>query len=212
MDKTYWENYYRKHSRPDAPSLFAEFVLGHYLKPSARLIEMGCGNGRDSVFFSRNGVQVLGVDQVNSEIEFLNKTYANENLEFGVGDFTRMEVGEMYDCVYSRFTLHSIPEDDELMVLKWVFSSLNEGGLFFIEVRSVNDPKLQEGERISDCENIVDGHYRRYIELDGFFERLSALGFEGVYQAEEIGFAPYASENPPVIRVVVKRIAGGNRA
>jgi len=204
MDKTYWEHYYKKHAIPVAPSLFAEFISTEYLEPGMRLIDLGCGNGRDSVFFARGGVLVRGVDQVDEEITFLNNSYAHEQLEFAAENFTRLKTDNVFDCIYSRFTLHSVSEEDELRVLEWVSASLAEGGVFCVEVRSMNDPKLQEGERISDYENIVDGHYRRYFDRRTFKERLHERGFTIVFSEERTGFAPYGSEDPPVIRVVAK--------
>ncbi len=212
MDKSYWEKYYREHKRPAVPSRFAAFVLKEHLRPEMRLIELGCGNGRDSVFFAHNGVSVCAVDQVEKEIQFLNDKCAHKNLKFVVGDFTRLSPCDTFDCVYSRFTLHSVSEEDELRVLRWVRNALGEGGLFCIEVRSTNDPKMQAGERISESENIVDGHYRRYIDLAVFSKKLEGLGFEVTYAEESTEFAPYKDEAPPVIRIVAVRNADGDRA
>lgn len=206
MDKAYWEHYYKEHAVPAAPSLFAEFVSTEYLEPGMRLIELGCGNGRDSVFFARKGVSVRAVDQVDEEIAFLNNSYAHEKLEFAIENFTKLKTDNIFDCVYSRFTLHSVPVEEELRVLEWANASLVEGGVFCVEVRSINDPKLQEGDRVSDCENIVDGHYRRYLDLHAFKERLLGLGFAVLFSEERTGFAPYGSEDPPVIRVVAKKV------
>jgi len=212
MDKIYWENYYKEHKRPAVPSRFAEFVLKNHLKPGFRLTELGCGNGRDSVFFAHNGISVYAVDQVETEIQFLNDKFTHKNLKFVVGDFARLSPCDKLDCVYSRFTLHSVSEEDELRVLRWAHSALGEGGLFCIEVRSTNDPKLQSGERISENENIVDGHYRRYINRAVFSKKLEGLGFEVIYTEESTGFAPYKDEAPPVIRIVAVRNADGDRA
>lgn len=205
MDKSYWESYYKEHEKPSAPSRFAEFIAKEYLEPGMKLVELGCGNGRDSVFFAQHEIFVRGVDQAESEIRFLNSTYAHSFLEFIAADFTRLEADVLPDCIYSRFTLHSISEEDELRVLKWAKDSLAEGGILCVEVRSINDSKLQDGERISLCENIVDGHYRRYLKLAAVEKQLIQLGFEVVYAEESINFAPFGNENPPVIRVVVKK-------
>ncbi len=205
MDKQYWENYYQEHSFPAPPSLFAEFISREYVQSGMRMIELGCGNGRDSVFFARNGVLVRGIDQAETEIRFLNEKYARKNLEFVIGDFTQLVPSDTFDCIYSRFTLHSVSEEDELRVLNWARAVLNAGGLFCIEVRSVNDPKLQLGERVSENENIVDGHYRRYVDISAFSKKMISLGFEMVYAEESTDFAPYKDENPPVVRIVVAR-------
>src|SRR6187402_2050055 len=52
----YWDEYYaaRATTRRPLPSQFATFVAGELDRPH-RVIELGCGNGRDSIFFSSFG-------------------------------------------------------------------------------------------------------------------------------------------------------------
>ena len=59
----YWDEYYaaRATTRRPLPSQFATFVAGELERPH-RVIELGCGNGRDSIFFASYGHQVTGVD------------------------------------------------------------------------------------------------------------------------------------------------------
>ena len=54
-DKEYWTKYYEDNSKPTNASTFAEFVLPK-LEKNKCLIELGCGNGRDSVYFSQNNI------------------------------------------------------------------------------------------------------------------------------------------------------------
>ena len=206
MDKEYWDKYYASHRVPDQPSLFAQFVFNDYLsKKGGNLLELGCGNGRDSLYFSRQGISVLAVDQVESEIAFLEKEKTGEHLRFQSGDFTALALDEKFGCVYSRFTLHSIREEEECKVLKWCYDHSLPDGLFCIEARSVGDPKLLAGDRVSENENIVDGHYRRYFNLKAFKGRLESEGFSILYAEEKTGFAPFGDEDPPVVRIVATR-------
>ena len=55
MDENYWENYYKSHRNPTASSSFAIFCT-KYIQNSKTLVELGCGNGRDSVFLSREEI------------------------------------------------------------------------------------------------------------------------------------------------------------
>ena len=68
-DKKYWTEYYTKNSKPTDASTFAEFILPK-LSENKNLIELGCGNGRDSIYFARNKLNVVAVDQVEDEIDF----------------------------------------------------------------------------------------------------------------------------------------------
>lgn len=208
-DKEYWDEYYATHSKPNDASTFAEFVLDR-LDEGKTLIELGCGNGRDSLFFSKNGLNVVAVDQVDSEIKFLNENYASENITFVAGDFTNLATSEedlikntQFDYIYSRFTFHSINEAKEDRTLDWISNHL-DGGLFLLEARSLNDPMFKKGDALSDTENFTT-HYRRYMDLDKFTDKLENLGFEILFEIEDKDLAPYKDDNPYVIRIIAKK-------
>lgn len=202
-DKYYWEEYYKKNPNPVDPSTFAKFTSG-FLRPGKSLIELGCGNGRDSVFFANKGVRVTAVDQVETEMDYLNHKYSLYNLEFKADDFTNLNLDNTYDYIYSRFTLHSINEEAEYRVIKWISSQLNNKGLFFLEVRSINDPMFSKGERISNTENVTT-HYRRYLDFEETVNKLEKSGLNVIYQLESQGLSVYKDDDPMLIRIVAKK-------
>ena len=203
-DKEYWENYYKKNRNPVDASTFARFSLG-FLEKDKKLIEFGCGNGRDSVYFATEGLNVLAIDQVEDELNYLNERYSGlENLLFKSADFTNLDDSEKFDYVYSRFTLHSIPEEREKKVFEWIKNQLNDDGLFLLEVRSINDPMFNRGEKISDHENITT-HYRRYLDIGETIEKIRNIGLEIVYQLEDNDLSVYGDDNPVLIRIVARK-------
>ena len=51
----YWNNFYLKF-KLSKPTKFAIFVRKNFVKSGKKkLIDIGCGNGRDSFFFSKKG-------------------------------------------------------------------------------------------------------------------------------------------------------------
>ena len=90
--------------------------------------------------------------------------------------------------------------NEELEMLKISYKLLNKDGQLFIECRSTNDPLSQKGEILSQTERIL-GHYRRFIILDEFIQRLVQVGFEVVEAIENIGLAKFGEEDPMIIRV-----------
>ncbi|WP_294364812.1 class I SAM-dependent methyltransferase [uncultured Clostridium sp.] len=203
-DKEYWNKFYNKNSLPFEKSDFAYFILNNYIEKGKSLIEMGCGNGRDSIYFSKNGVKVIGVDQAENEINFLNSEFKNDNIEFLCGDFTKLNLKNSFDYVYSRFTIHSIPEDGEDRLLNWSFCNLHTGGGIFIEARSIRDDLYSEGTKISKTENFTD-HYRRYVNKDILIKKLKKIGFYIIYEIESKGLAVYKDEDPYIVRIVGKK-------
>lgn len=206
MDKSYWEQYYSKHTSPFAPSPFAYWVVNKLTKEN-ELLELGCGNARDAVFFHRNGIKVTAIDQVASQVNYLNKEYADENLQFICDDFTNIQtVDQSFDYIYSRFTIHSINYQQEIMTLKWVKEHLKSNGLFLMEVRSIKDELFQAGTQVENEDNAkITDHYRRFIRFDRLKQDIRKLGLTIEYSVESNGLAPYKDEDPTVIRVIAKK-------
>ena len=178
-----------------------------YLEKDKKLIELGCGNGRDSVYFSKNKIQVLGIDQVECQIDYLNKEYGNSNLKFMSDDFTNLDedIDNDFDYIYSRFTFHSINEKKEDNTLNWIESNIKTEGLFLLEARSIKDPMYKKGKSLSDNENFTD-HYRRYMDLKSIISKLEKRGFSIIYKIESDGLAVYKDDDPVVIRIIAKKI------
>ena len=198
--KDFWENYYKNHKDPAEESPFARFVVP-FLKENSSLYELGCGNGRDSVFLNKMGVNVTAFDQCEKEITYLDEKYNSPTLRFEKGDFTNLGKQNSVDYIYSRFTLHSVTKDQEIKTHQWAYGTLNENGLYFIEIRSIHDELYGQGEKLDDNAFLTD-HYRRFVKLDSFIQRIQDVGFDILYKIQSKGLAPYKNEDPVVIRVI----------
>lgn len=207
MDSNYWENFYSRQNVELRPSLFANYVDSILDKEKKNIVELGCGNGRDAIFFANEGYNVNAIDQCKSEIAFLQTQYVKlTNLKFRCEDFTNLN-NEKFDVIYSRFTLHSINKVQEKRVLEWSYRNLNEGGLFCIEVRGQKNEIYKLGKQVENEEDayIYDDHYRRFLNFDTLCNDLKNLGFNIVFAAEEKGFAPFNGQDETYIRVVVRK-------
>ncbi len=197
MDKEYWEKYYKHQGAPLESSPFAQFVLDNHLRSEHSLIELGCGNGRDSIFFASHGINVVAIDQCEEEIKILIEKNDLSTLNFISADFTKLKKLETFDHVYSRFTLHSISEKEEDEVIKWAYKNLKEGGKILIEARGKKNEFYKLGEPVKGETDsyIYEGHYRRFIDIDKLVAKLKSIGFEIVMAEEKSGFAPSNKAN-----------------
>lgn len=210
VDNTdYWNRYYQNGLCSDAPSPFARYVAT-LTEPGGTLVDLGCGNGRDAVYFAALGLQVVGIDLSDAAIRALEERGV-ENARFLCGDFTSpaLHGPACYDYAYSRFTIHAVNETQERRLLETMAGALKPGGKFFIEVRSVHDPLFGKGRALERNAFFYDNHYRRFLVLDELAGRLTRCGFQIELAEEGTGFAPYGNDDPPVIRVVAVRRPGG---
>lgn len=213
----FWRNFYSKKNLRHQPSPFAVWCTQNYLQEKVRLLELGCGNGRDSFAFMSKGINVIAVDGCDFVISENKKSLKNtKNNSLGgfiahdLSDINsllahwRLEEKPYFDVVYTRFFLHAVPEEIEDSVLRFCYEQLEEGGLMLHEFRTVKDPLSVGGEKISNNERWTD-HYRRFIDATMFRDKLARQGWEEVYFEENKGLAPFGDEDPVVARSVVRK-------
>lgn len=205
-DTEYWNHYYKTNPDINYPSQFAQYI-SKFLHRSKNILELGCGNGRDSIYFLKLGLNVTAIDASDGVIEQLKQENKEENICFICDDFVSSSAiySGQYDYVYSRFTLHAINKEQEMEVLNNVYKVLKCGGKFFVEVRSVNDELYGCGREVAPDSYVYDGHFRRFIRIEELIKELEQIGFTVVSAEEKRGFAPYKDSDPPIIRVIVKR-------
>ena len=206
-DTEYWNEFYMNDKGEHTPSLFAEYIWDSYLKNgNGNLLELGCGNGRDSAFFLSKGIMVTAIDASQNAIQALGSKYnGNSNAIFLCGDFVNYKYKQSYKYCYSRFSIHAISEEQESQLIKNLSDHIIKCGYLFIEVRSVNDELYGKGKKVGEESFVFDGHYRRFLRMGDLISKLENAGFIIDYASEKRGFAPYKDEDPYVIRVIAKK-------
>ena len=207
MDKNYWEDYYSAQNPSEKPSDYARFVNDYCDSATGMLFDIGCGNGRDTLYFSSQGVACTGIDP--SDVAIVKTREKGESLglsaDFRQGDFSSLEYSKLAGgpfSIYSRFTLHAINYQEEERLLEHLN---NEPGLqyLFIEARSLNDALCGQGDEVGKHE-YVTSHYRRFIDPEVLKAQLE-VNFEVLYFEESQGFAKTERDDPCLIRLVAKR-------
>ena len=215
--KQHWVSFYES-SRTTIPSPFAASVAVE-LPESCGVVDIGCGNARDSAFFARLGHRVLGLDiaeAVIGENQMRARKQGLRGLAFEQADIAQPDVlakalltffssaprdgvdtAAVSLAIYARFLLHAITPDEEATLLNILSTHLAPGIPCFFEFRT---------ERDADIRKQFGEHYRRYINVEDFVDRATAnTGFECVYKMEGQGMAKFRHEDPVVGRVHLRR-------
>ena len=211
-DINYWNDFYSKGEITFEPSSFAVFCIEKIFNKQkvSNIIELGSGNGRDAFYIATHKNNVFALEQSKEAVkieqkhlDILNKE--NTNLKLINDDFINFDfksVAKEIDIFYSRFTIHSIPEIAETIVLNNVFNTLSSGGIFVIEARTTKDPLLLKGKKVGFNEFVTD-HYRRFIDTDTFIKKAFSIGYKLQFFTEEDNLSIYKGDNPVLMRIVL---------
>ena len=185
-EQKYWNNFYKKFGVMNS-SDFSKYIVNYFKNnQNLRLLDSGCGNGRDSYFLSSKFI-VTGVDNAF-------KPENKKNCDFVLDDFINYNK-DKFDIIYSRFTFHSITNEEHSKFLK----SITRCGTYLcIETRSDKD---KSNQRVHG-----DTHYRNFTNIDYLINLLKEHNFEILFIAESNGFSLYKGEDPVCIRVICRKI------
>jgi len=201
----YWSEFYRKNLAVKYPSPFAEFCLPTILN-FKRLLEIGCGNGRDSEYFSQNGLAVVAIDKSQDAIDACEQLNNTKQVEYICCETLELEekITESFDVIYSRFALDAMTEAEALITLHSAFKLLDNHGFLVIECLSINDALFRKGEVLSPTERLIERYYR-FIDADTLKETLVNMGFTIVESVESRGLAMFKDKDPVVIRIFARK-------
>jgi SAM-dependent methyltransferase len=98
------------------------------LAPRARILELGCGGGRDAEAMIAAG---FDVDPTDGTPEIARKAEERLGRNVRVLRFDELDALEAYDAVWASASLLHVPRNSLPHVLELVFKALKPGGLHF---------------------------------------------------------------------------------
>lgn len=202
--KNYWDKYYNIFFPPSKPTAFAKHCK-KYLKNSKNLFfDVGCGNGRDTLYFNKYNIDCYGLDKSKEAIKKLKQKNKKFAKKFINSDFTKFNYSKFNRkiSIYSRFSLHSISKKKELDFFKMINKSKNIEYLF-IEVRTIYDELYGIGKKLKKNEYFTS-HYRRFIDPKIFKKQIKKSFSLKLFKIDK-NFAKYKKENPIVLRVIAQK-------
>jgi|TARA_B100001964_G_scaffold235706_1_gene296259 SAM-dependent methyltransferase len=206
----YWNKFYKKHTLIIKPSNFSQFIKKEFLKKKKikNILEIGCGNGRDTFYFSKYATKIVSID--NSQ-QAIIKSKNNERMQKNIiflkkNILSRFNVVvKNFDLIYARFFLHTINSIEEDIFLNLLKKISNKKTIVALEFRTTKDKLFKKGKKISKNESITD-HYRRFVEVSNFKNKLKKLNFKIIYFKQSVNLSNFKNDNPHLCRIVFKNV------
>lgn len=149
MKDYYQENakeYIGKTMNADIFSLYSKFEK--YLRPGSKILDLGFGSGRDSLYFLSKGYEVYSLDPCQAFIEHGKQIGLPHLIEASVED---LNLNETFDAIWANASLLHIASSNLKDVFLKCAKALNENGVMYCSFK------------YGDFEGGRDGRY--YVDL-----------------------------------------------
>lgn len=198
----YWNSFYKNFLlKKETP--FARFVYKKIkYKKKFKILDIACGNGRDTLFFLKKGFKAKGLDISKTAI-INNKKILRKNFFLKDICSKKFDIKEKYHFIYSRFFLHSIEEKKEDYFFKNIKKISYKKTIIFLEFRTIKDPLYKKGLKISQNERFFT-HYRRFINTKDLSKKIVKLQFKILNMSSSFNYAVFGRQRPHVCRLIIK--------
>lgn len=136
----------------DASPIVPEVLNRYAIGPEHRILEIGCGEGRDARYLLSRGYDLLATDISSAAIAFCRRENREFADRFQVLDCLTQTLDEKFDSIYAVAVLHMLVEDGHRDgFYRFIREHLKDGGIALI--CTMGDG---ETERCSDTATAFD--------------------------------------------------------
>lgn len=158
-------NYDKKNIRdfPIYPAKL-DWDLKRYLNliPGKEVLDLGIGQGRNSIPLVELGYNVTGVDYSANCLEICKNNCPELNLiQSDIRTFSIEK--NKYDLISSRCVLHFFHKNDTYEIIKNIKENLKINGLVYIHVFSLEDPRIKKHTNSSDLKILENNIFHNTV-------------------------------------------------
>lgn len=190
-----------------------ETIEAFSLSRHHRLLEIGCGEGRDAFPLLEEGFDLLATDVSPEAVSFCRKRMPHHAAHFQTLDCVTQQLDDSFDFIYAVAVIHMlVPDSDRNAFYSFIANHLKAEGIALI--CTMGDGSIERRTDISTAFQIqervhqqtgktvqIAGTSCRMVSFDSFREELSRNGLRIVTE----GFTAAEPDFPLMMYAVVRR-------
>lgn len=163
-------DYYKRVSEFELLPEITEFIK--IVKKDGKILDLGCGPGHHSKYFSNLDFKVTGIDLSSEMIKLAKREFIG--LDFRVMDIADLDFEvSTFDGIWASASLLHVPKNNIKIILKKIQKILVNNGLLYISLKEGKGSELYKDIRYAG----VDKYYV-YYQLKEIKEILENVGFK----------------------------------
>ncbi|CAM6682710.1 class I SAM-dependent methyltransferase [Leclercia adecarboxylata] len=131
----------------DMSSLYETFT--QHLAPGARVLDAGCGSGRDAKAFQEMGYRVEAFDASPAMVELARE---HTGLPVKVMSFAEVDWKEEFDGIWCCASLLHVPAVELPGVMRRLADALKPGGVWYVSFKYGDGEREVDGRRFTDMD------------------------------------------------------------
>ncbi|MEM6766711.1 MAG: class I SAM-dependent methyltransferase [Bacteroidota bacterium] len=167
------------HSIGSMDLMILDQILKGNLHEEMKVMEVGCGYGKNLAYFLANGVKVSGIDKNEEAISYIRSLLQQDYPHYDPASFqckdilSPLEQKSTYDAVLAIALLHQIPASEHATALHHMWQMLKEEGVLIMRtyVRGI-------GKEFSLSDKTLDTHDPEWEALLAQLEGLGGSFYE----------------------------------
>lgn len=180
FDTSYYHTLYKHRDDTEAQEFMQNLVSFLNLNANDKILDLGCGRGRHSIFLNSLGFNMVGADLSKNSIKYA-KQFENERLQFVEHDM-RNPFKSKFNAILNLFTSFGFFENDQedIDILVNIKKGLLPKGVAIIDFMNSNKViKHLVAEETQTIDRITF-HITRYVK-DGFIVKEINFEADGEY-------------------------------
>lgn len=157
-----------------------DMVLKKYLKllEGKNVLDLGIGEGQNSIVLSELGYNVTGVDYSIKSLEICKSN--SFNIKLIQDDIRNFNIEkDKYNLIMSSYVLHFLHKNDVYNIIKNIKANIKQNGLIYISVFSINDPSLYRKENSNNFDKLDNNIFHKKSDdtYTSYFSKYEILEF-----------------------------------
>ena len=140
------EEYFNSTLNVDMTNTYKEFLK--LVPEGGKILDLGCGSGRDSMNFIKLGYEVIAVDGAK---KLAKKASVLLGKEVIVSTFEELELKEKFHGIWACASLLHIKREDLKIVLNNLYNNLDDNGVFYMSFKYGEKEYVDDKNRYFNC-------------------------------------------------------------